>query len=368
MEKIHITVIGAGIVGLAITERLAGVYENVVLVEQEQSFGRHTSSRNSEVIHSGVYYVPGSLKATLCVRGNPMLYRFLSTEELPHRNCEKFIIATNEREERIIKNIFENGKKNGVPGLELVDGGYIGRQEPAIKAKMGIHVPSTGIMDVHSCMKRLAHKAESSGALISYGSRVTAIEKRQDCFLLRFDDGYEVRSDIVINSGGIFADRVADMAGIDIDDAGYKLRYCKGQYYKTTKYRGMDKLIYPVPDPSTGSLGIHTRLHLDGTLAFGPNAFFVQELDYSFDDSFREQVHRSIATFIDIDYEDLHPDDAGIRPQLIPDGHEPMDFIITNEKEKGLNGLINLIGIESPGLTSCLSIAEYICDTVLPAV
>jgi L-2-hydroxyglutarate oxidase LhgO len=223
-------------------------------------------------------------------------------------------------------------------------------------------------MDVHACMKRLAYKTETAGALISYGTRVTGVEKQQNAFKVTFEDGYTVQSDIVINAAGLFADEIAGMAGIDIDRAGYRLRYCKGQYYKTTKYRGMKRLIYPVPDPSTGSLGIHTRLHLDGTLAFGPNAFYVQEMDYAFDHSYKDQVHQSVSTFMDIDSTDLHPDDAGIRPQLKPNGEKPTDFIIVNEKERGLNGLINLIGIESPGLTSCLAIAEYIYTQVLPTV
>lgn len=368
MEKVYITVIGAGIVGLAVTARLADTYDDVVLVEQEESFGRHTSSRNSEVIHSGVYYIPGSLKARLCVRGNPLLYDFLASEDLPHRNCEKFIIATNEREVAIIEGIYKNGKTNGVPGLELVGGTDIGNQEPMVRATMGLYVPSTGIMDVHACMKRLAFKAEAAGALISYGTKVIEITKQQSSFRLTFEDGYQMESDIVINAGGIFADQVADAAGIDLNRNAYALRYCKGQYYKTTKYRGMKKLIYPVPDPASGSLGIHTRLHLDGTLAFGPNAYFVQELDYSFDDSYKDRFYQSVSTFLDIDYEDLQPDDVGIRPQLYPHNDRARDFVIVNEKENGLNGLINLIGIESPGLTSCFSIAEYVHEELLPTV
>lgn len=368
METVDITVIGAGVVGLAITEALSKQTDNLLLVEQEPSFGRHTSSRNSEVIHSGIYYVPGYLKAALSVTGNSTLYAFLENEKLPYRKCGKFIVATNEAEVPEIEAIYQNGKTNGVEGTELVDGARIGREEPGVHAVKGIYVPSTGILDVHSLMKRLAFKAEQNGAMVLYSMRATGIECKQPGFTISFENGEQVRSRVVINAAGLFADKVSAMAGIDTCANTYTLRYCKGEYFKTTRYRGMNRLIYPVPDPDGKSLGIHTRLHLDGTVAFGPNAYFVDDIDYSIDERHKEQFYTSISKFLPIEKEDIHPDDSGIRPQLYPLDDKPRDFIIRNEADKGLNGFINLVGIESPGLTCCLTIAEYVRDAVLPQV
>ncbi|RKX78720.1 MAG: NAD(P)/FAD-dependent oxidoreductase [Spirochaetes bacterium] len=365
MEKLDVLVIGAGVVGLAVAEKLSHRFENVALVDKEEFFGRHTSSRNSEVIHSGTYYPKDSLKAKLCIEGRKRLYRFLEEEELPHLRCGKFIVATSEEELPLLEHLKERGERNGVEDLLLVDGEEIHRQEPEVRAKGGLFVPSTGILDVHSLMKRLLHRAEENGVMAAFSTEVCAIEKCEGGYKVFFKGGDEIFSTRVVNSAGLFSDRVAEMAGIDIETCGYKLHYNKGEYYKTTKIRGMKHLIYPVPPFGGSHLGIHTRLHLDGTVSFGPNSYYVDEIDYSIDETWKDDFYRSISKFLrDISPEDISPDDTGIRAKLQADGEPVKDFVIHNETDRGLENFVNLIGIESPGLTSCLAIADYV-DTLL---
>jgi L-2-hydroxyglutarate oxidase LhgO len=364
MDKTEILIIGAGVVGLAIAEKLSQNHE-VVLVEQEHTFGQHTSSRNSEVIHSGIYYPPGFLKAKLCVRGNELLYQFLEKENIPHKKCQKYVIATCPEEVPKIEALKANGEKNNVPGLKLVDQKEMNSIEPQVKAIMGLLAPTTGIMDVHILMQTLLRKSEKNGAIVAFFTKVTGLKKIDQGYIVSFADGYELEAKIVINSAGLFCDQIAQMLGIDIDKAGYRLHYCKGEYYKTFKIKNINHLIYPVPRPDGRSLGIHIRLHLDGTIAFGPNAYYVDSLNYSMDETHKKDFYESIKKYIDIDYDALNPDDTGIRPKLQIPGGPVRDFVIKNEVALGLPNFINLIGIESPGLTSCLAIAEYVA-TLLP--
>jgi len=359
VDKIEILIIGAGVVGLAIAERLSANHE-VIVVEQEESFGRHTSSRNSEVIHSGIYYEPGSLKAKLCVLGNSMLYEFLKKEELPYWNCGKYVIATCAEEVPIIENIMANGMRNGVEGMKFVEGEEVRANSPQIKAIAGLWVPSTGILDVHLLMKRLVFRTEENGGMAAFSTKVCGINRVENGYVVTFEDGYQMEAEMVINAAGLFSDRVAAMVGIDIDEADYRLHYCKGEYYKTSKIKNLPHLIYPVPHPDGRSLGIHTRLHLDGTVGFGPNAYYVNDLDYQVDETHKNDFYASVSNFINIDFENLSPDDAGIRPKLQVEGGAVRDFIICEEKERNLPGFINLIGIESPGLTCCLAIAKKV--------
>ncbi len=360
MEKIDILIIGAGAVGLAVAEKLSQKHDSVVLVDREVSFGQHASSRNSEVIHSGIYYNNNSLKADLCVEGNHLLYSFFDSEKIEYNNCGKYVIATNRDEIDLIEALYENGNRNNVPGLTIATKEQITSEIPEIKALMGLFVPTTGIMDSHSFMKRLEYRAENNGCLISYNTEVTSISKNSTGYTVGFADGYEVEASVVINSAGLFSDRVSEMAGIDPDKEGYRIHFCKGVYYRTSRYRNFKRIVYPVPAPEVNHLGIHIRIHLDGSTAFGPNSFYVDELDYSFDSSFKEEFHKSIKNYIDIDPEDLKEDDCGIRPKLQMRGESFKDFIIKNESDRDLDNFINLVGIESPGLTSSLAIANYV--------
>jgi L-2-hydroxyglutarate oxidase LhgO len=361
MEEFDVIIIDAGIVGLAIAHRLSQKYENVLLIEKEESFGRHTSSRNSEVIHSGIYYQTGSLKAKLCVRGNELLYDFLQKYELPYRNCGKLVIATDDQELPILDELYKKGINNGVSGLKILSEEESKKLEPLFKSVGSLYVPSTGIMDTHRAMSQLEFLAEQNGALIAYNTEAVGIERRDNEYIVQVkDEDIRIKAPVLINSAGLWSDKVAEMAGIPIEECGYKIHFCKGEYYKTTRYKYIRHLVYPVPDPSGLYLGIHTRINLNGELSFGPNAYYVDELDYRIDDRYHEEFYQAIKKYLDIEYDDISPDDCGIRPKLQGENEPERDFVISNEKEKGFPNLINIIGIESPGLTCSLAIAEYV--------
>ncbi len=360
MDHVEIAVIGAGAVGLALAARLSS-NNSVVVLEKEDSFGRHTSSRNSETVHSGIYYPENSLKAKLCLRGNELLYAFMKDNDIAHSNCGKYIIASKDDEIPEIERLYRNGVANGVPGLRIADGAEIERVEPLVRAVAGVHVPTAGIMDSHGIMKRLETIAKDNGALFSYRSEVSRIEKTGTGFTVTTASGDSISADAVFNCAGLFSDIIAASAGIDIDSADYRLSFCKGEYYKSDNVKKMNLLIYPVPSPDGKSLGIHNRLFTDGSITFGPNAYYLDEnrADYSMDEKYRVEFLYSVSTFMKCDVSDLYPYDCGIRPKLQKPGEKFRDFVIVNEKDRGLHNLINLIGIESPGLTSCLAIAEY---------
>jgi L-2-hydroxyglutarate oxidase LhgO len=360
MDLTDIVVIGAGAVGLALAARLSAKY-SVVVLEMEESFGRHTSSRNSETVHSGIYYPQGSLKAQLCLRGNELIYSFMKENDIAHNRCGKYIIASSEDQIPEIERLYKNGIANSVPGLRIADGAEIEKAEPLVRAVAGVHVPTAGIMDSYELMKRLETIAKDNGALFSYRSEVSRIEKPGDGYMVTTTSGDSIMADIIFNCAGLFSDRVAESAGFDIDAMNYRLSFCKGEYYKSDNVKKMNLLIYPVPSPDGRSLGIHNRLFTDGSVSFGPNAYYLDEnkTDYSMNEKHREEFLYSVSTFMKTDVSDLYPYDCGIRPKLQKPGEKFRDFIITNETGSGMKNFINLIGIESPGLTSCLAIAEY---------
>ena len=352
--------IGAGIVGLAIGHELSSRYENILLVEKESTFGRHVSSRNSEVIHSGIYYEPDSLKARLCIEGNRLIYEFAQKYNINHRNCGKLIVIPTIEELSKLESLMQNGKKNGMEGLQIISGEEISQREPIIKAASGLSVPSTGIIDSHGLMHKLEYLISSGESTIVYNTEVTDITFEDEHYFLSFKNmDYVEKSKIVVNSAGLWCDKVSAMAGID----SYKLYICKGEYYKTSMYRNeLHSLIYPLPTEI--SLGLHIVLHLDGSIGFGPNAYYVDEIDYSMDDSNKKTFLKHLNQYLDLPEEALTEDFTGIRPKIQAPGEPSQDFIIKNEKDQGYNNFINLIGIESPGLTSSLAIAEYVKDII----
>ncbi len=359
MEEVDVIIIGAGIVGLAIAEKLSHKYDNIILAEKEESFGRHTSSRNSEVIHSGIYYPKNSLKAKLCVRGVELLYDFVEKYNIPYNNCGKLIVATKRSELTILEELLKKGKNNGVKNLEIVSEKNAKELEPKSKSCGALWVPITGIMDTHKVMKKLEFLAEQNGVTIAYNTEINGIEKQNDDYIISLkDDVFKLKARILINSAGLWSDKISEMMGIDSEKQNYKLHFCKGEYYKTTKYKNIKHLVYPVP--TDVSLGLHARINLDGELSFGPNAYYVDELNYQMDETYKKDFYKSINKYFYIGMADLILDDCGIRPKLQKEGGEFRDFVISNEKDKNLPNFVNLIGIDSPGLTCCLSIAEYV--------
>lgn len=350
-------IIGAGIIGLSIAEKLSHRYSKILVIEKESGFGQHTSSRNSEVIHSGIYYPKDSLKAKLCIEGNKLLYSFLDTHRLPYRKSGKLVIATQISEKPLLKKLLAKGEANGVKGLKILSQDEVSRLEPSFKSNGALWVPSTGVMDTHSIMRKMESLAQHTGVDISYNTEVNDIKKLDRAYQITFvKDPTIVTSKIVINCGGLWSDKISAMVGI----TDYKLHWCKGEYFKTTRLKNVRHLVYPIPDPELMFLGIHTRTNLNGDLFFGPNANYVDDLDYSVNENSKTEFFNSIKRFLDIEMDDLSIDTSGIRPKLQEKGGKQRDFVIKNESDRGYKNFINLIGIESPGFTSCLSIANYV--------
>jgi L-2-hydroxyglutarate oxidase LhgO len=361
MDKVDITIIGAGVVGLAVAARLAKPRRSILLLEKNAGFGMETSSRNSEVIHSGIYYPNDSLKTRLCVKGNAMLYDYCQTNGIRTSNTGKIVVSCNAHETAELKKLFENGKMNGVAGLELLEKERVKSLEPDVECDMGLLVPGTGIIDTHGLMRSLFGQAQEGGATAAFNCEVTGLKKKDDGFVIGTDGSYELGSRVVVNSAGLFSHAIAAMAGIDIDKTGYRQHYCKGNYFKTSRRLNIGHLIYPVPMHDVQSLGIHLVLDLSGNAKFGPDAVYVDAVDYRVDDGRRGAFCESIKRYLpSISPGDLEPDMAGVRPKLQVEGGPFRDFVIRDEADRGLPGLINLIGIESPGLTSALAIAEHV--------
>ncbi len=362
MTDIDVLIVGAGVVGLAVASELSKKY-SVVIVERHSSFGQETSSRNSEVIHAGIHYPPGSLKAKLCVEGNRMLYNICKKNNIGFKKLGKFIVATNDEEIKMLEVLKERGERNGVEGLKFYERKDIKKIEPYVDAKLAIYSPSSGILDSHGLMKHFASVAESNGALFAYHSEVINIEKVRDGFKIKVKNSgiEEVTARILVNSAGLSSDKIAQMVGIDIDKAGYRLHFCKGDYFSWNK-RLLNHLIYPIPGKF--SIGIHAGLDLTGSIKFGPNAYFVDEINYNIE-SKKKEFYNSIRKYLpSVKLDELSPAMSGIRPKLQRPDEDFRDFVISHESEKGLPGLINLIGIESPGLTASPAIAKCVSKMV----
>ncbi|MGQ9847455.1 MAG: NAD(P)/FAD-dependent oxidoreductase [Bacteroidales bacterium] len=366
----NIIIIGAGVVGLAIARELSAQFDDVYLVEKNKTFGQETSSRNSEVIHSGIYYPKGSLKAILCVEGKKLLYDYCQKNEILHKKIGKLVVSTNKTEDQQLLSILQRAKENNVEDAKLLTIEEIKQLEPNITATSAIYFPSTGIIDSFGLMKQLETDAINNGTQIIYNTKVTGIEKIKNGYKVAIQDNYGtdfISTTIVINAAGLHADSIAEMVGIK--DESYKLHFWKGEYFSVGngKNNYIKHLIYPVPHQNNISLGVHATLDINNRLKLGPNAIYLpnKNIDYKVDKNNLESFYVAAKKFLPfIDLGDLQPDQAGIRPKLQKPGDAVRDFIIKNEKDKGFNNFINLIGIESPGLTSCLAIGKKVRDII----
>jgi L-2-hydroxyglutarate oxidase LhgO len=365
MADTSLTIVGAGVVGLAVAARLAPSHPDLVILERRERHGQETSSRNSEVIHAGMYYPTGSLKARLCVEGNRRLYALADRHRVPHRRTAKLIVATVPEETSALEGILAQGRANGVD-LEMLSGADARRLEPNVAAVAALFSPNTGIVSAHALMDHFLHEAREHGATLQPRAKVVALERRTSDYRVTIHSGQDVESftsERVINAAGLGADTVAALAGIDVDAAGYHLHYVKGSYFSASAAASKltARLIYPVPGHV--SLGTHAVVGLEGRLRFGPDAEYLPDrvLDYRVDESrrgaFGEAVRRLMPAVRD---EDLSPDIAGIRPKLQGPGEGFRDFVIAKEDGHGLPGLVSLVGIDSPGLTSAPAIAEHV--------
>ena len=367
MEKVDIVIIGAGIIGLAIGSEIAREDREIYILEKETSYGKETSSRNSEVIHSGLYYPTDSLKARLCVEGNPMIYRICKEKNVTYKRIGKMIVATRKKEEEQLEKLLQQGRENGVQNLQLIDEDKIQSCEPKVNATAAIFSPSTGIVDVHGLMDVLYRqicKHSRTDPLI-YNTEVIDINPIIDGYIIKTRSGrnlFSLKSQLVINTAGLYADRIAEMAGIDIDKKQYRIHWCKGDYYSLIGNPPVRMLIYPTPPMGDydGWLGVHTVPDIMGRLRFGPNAYYVNKIDYKVESNLDTFWKDIISYLPSIQKKNLKPDMSGIRPKLSGPNEAFRDFIIKHEEDNGFLGLINLIGIDSPGLTSAPAIAKMI--------
>jgi L-2-hydroxyglutarate oxidase LhgO len=371
--EITTTIIGAGVVGLAVAAALSETRQGVIILERNPGFGQETSSRNSEVIHAGIYYAKDSLKAKLCVEGRRLLYPLCEQSRIPHRRCGKLIVATDADEADILTTIRQRARDNGVDDLQMLSAAQVRAMEPNVKACAALHSPSTGIISAHRLMRRYFAQARRNGAQFIPHASMQRIERR-DRGGYRIHVGYPdgqseaFSSRWVINSAGLEADRVAQTAGIDINSCGYRLHYWRGDYFSLDVPKGfIQRLVYPVPQPNHVGLGVHATIDLSDRVKLGPDATYLPErnLDYTVNLAARQSFYQAAARYLPgIALQQLNPEMAGIRPKLQRPGDPARDFIIAEESDKGFPGLVNLIGIESPGLTASPAIARYVAELV----
>ena len=369
MEKVDIAIIGAGVVGLATSYALSESPKDVLVIEKHPSFGQETSSRNSEVIHAGLYYKKDSLKAKTCIRGKKLLYSLCEEENIPYKKLGKLVIAPTKDGVPKIENVLKNAEECGVNNLKPLNKNDIKKLEPSVEAEGGFFSPDTGIIDSHSLMDFFYQKSKARGVNFAFSVEVTGIEKEKDYYKIVVKEpkgeefSFEAKN--VINSAGLFSDKVSGFLGIDPKKYGYEIHYCKGQYFRIShpgKF-SINHLIYP--PPTDIDLGIHLTRDLGGGLRLGPDAKYVGDIDYMINEKDKDTFFDSVSKFLpSLTKDELTPDTVGVRPKLQRPDEDFRDFVIKDETDKGFPGFINLIGIESPGLTSSLSIAEIVKNIV----
>jgi L-2-hydroxyglutarate oxidase LhgO len=360
-------VIGAGVVGLAVARALALAGREVIVVEAAEGIGTETSSRNSEVIHAGIYYPKDSLMARTCVAGRRLLYAYCAEHGVPHRNCGKLIAATNDAENEKLAEIKGRAEANGVEGMRLLSADEAIALEPNLHCTAALLSPRTGIIDSHSYMLALQGDAEACGAMFAFHSPVKAGRVMNDGIDLEVGgaEPMKLRCRLVVNSAGLHAPTLAQkIAGMPSDHIP-PAYYAKGNYFTLTGRSPFSRLIYPVPVP--GGLGVHITVDMGGQAKFGPDVEWIDAIDYTVDphraDKFYAAARRYWPNLKD---GALQPGYAGIRPKTVPQGAPAQDFVVQGPAEHGVPGLINLFGIESPGLTSSLALAEHVRDVATP--
>ncbi|WP_158300975.1 NAD(P)/FAD-dependent oxidoreductase [Chromobacterium sp. ATCC 53434] len=356
MERVECVVIGAGVIGLAVARALAGAGREVLVVEAEQAIGQHASSRNSEVIHAGLYYPTGSLKARLCVAGRDALYRYCAERAIPHRRLGKLIVAGHDGQLARLDALEKQARANGVADIRRLAADEARALEPALDCAAALLSPSTGIVDSHALMLALLADAEAGGAQLALASPVEDGAITADGIVLRAA-GIELLADKVVNAAGLFAPGVAHtLAGLPAASVP-TARYARGVYFSLQGRSPFSRLIYPLPE--AGGLGSHLTLDLGGQARFGPDVEWVDGVDYRVDPAREAAFYRAVrAWWPQLPDGALSPGYAGIRAKIVGPGEPDADFVIQGPAEHGAPGLVNLFGIESPGLSSCLAIAD----------
>jgi L-2-hydroxyglutarate oxidase LhgO len=365
MDQIECVVIGAGVVGLAIARALAARGREVIVLEAAEAIGVGTSSRNSEVIHAGLYYPRGSLKAALCVRGREMLYDYCAGHGVPHQRCGKLLVATARNQVPQLESILARGRENGVFDLVRISGAEATALEPALECVDAVFSPQTGIVDSHQLMLALQGDAEHDGAVFAFHAPVQEIEAANGRFVVRVggNEPTEIGCACVINSAGLHANGLARrIRGLDARQVP-PLYLARGNYFSISGRAPFSRLIYPMPNEA--GLGVHLTLDLGGQARFGPDVEWVDSINYDVDPRRAESFYAQIrAYWPGLPDGALQPAYAGIRPKLSGPGEPAADFMIQGPAAHGVRGLVNLFGIESPGLTASLAIAQRVCEVV----
>ena len=359
MEQIDITIIGSGVIGLAVAAEIARPDLTVFILEKNHAHGGGISSRNSEVIHGGIYYPPDSLKASLCIDGNRTLYEIAAKNNIPHKKTGKLIVAVKKEEDEDLERLHDNGRRNGVSSLELITKKHVSDMEPNIQAQAALYSPETGIISVHDLMNYYLASAQNRKAHLVCNTTVVRIEKESHHYRIftqnTLGESFEYSSAVVINTAGLESDTIANMTR-----SNYQLHYCKGDYCSISGVKPglVHRLIYPVPAKKSVGLGVHLTMDLNGRLKLGPDTNYIERKeDYTVLPEKADLFFESASKFLPfLKKENIQPDMSGIRPKLQGPDDDFRDFVIKED----LPGFINLVGIESPGMTASPAIAKFV--------
>ena len=355
-EECDVVVIGAGVVGLAVGQALAREGREVLVLEKADAIGTETSSRNSEVIHAGIYYPSGSLKAEMCVRGKHLLYEHCKTHHVPHDNIGKVIVATSRDQYPVLEAYQRQANANGVGELPWLTQHEVNKLEPAVSCVGGIWSPTTGIIESHAYMLSLEGELESHGGMVAFLSEVQEIGIENGLRITTSELSLAPR--LLINSAGLDAPALTRQVGRE-----FYTYYAKGHYYTLSGKSPFSHLVYPIAEE--GGLGVHVTLDMAYQARFGPDVVWQCGHDYEFDESRRHEFVAAIRSYYpDLDESKLQPGYTGIRPKLAPQGEPASDFVVNGPQETGVEGYVELLGIESPGLTASLAIAERVVEMV----
>ena len=365
MDRVEVMVIGAGVVGLAIGRALALAGHEVLVLEGERHFGTGTSSRNSEVIHAGIYYPTGSLKALLCVEGRRALYRYCAERGVAHRKLGKLIVASRSEQIGALQSILDRALANGVDHIAMIDAAEAQRLEPQLSCIAALHSQETGIVDSHGLMLALLGDLEGAGGALACASPFIRAERDAAGWIVHTggESPFALGAGWIVNAAGLQAQHVA--ASVESLPLEYipRRHLARGCYFQLAGRAPFSRLVYPVPVP--GGLGVHLTLDLGGQARFGPDVEWIHDIDYTVDprraDAFYAEVREYWPQLPDAS---LSPAYAGIRPKLAGPGEPAADFVIAGPAEHGVSGLVNLFGIESPGLTACLAIGDRVARMV----
>ena len=363
-DNVDCVVIGAGVVGLACARALAIEGREVIILEQADAIGTETSSRHSEVIHAGIYYEPGSLKAKFCVEGKIKMYRFMEERGIPFKKLGKLIVATSEDQISALNKIKQRAEQNGVMDLELLSHNEVIAREPDLRCITALWSPSTGVADSHSYMLGLQGDAESNGAMLAFLAPVESAELQNDgiCLNVGGNDPMQLKAKTVINAAGLHTQKLThEFKGFPKEKIPV-WHYCKGNYYSLSGCKApFTSLIYPAPEEA--GLGVHLTLDLAGQARFGPDVEWIDENNYDVDPKRSDSIYAAVRKYWPgLPDNSLQPGYSGIRPKIQAPGEPATDYVIQGPRDHGINGLINLYAIESPGMTSSLAIGDYIVE------